>query len=148
MCLITGKRDATITVSDMTVWKVMDSNLKSMHRDFKYVLGKLNEAEIGFIDNDRHWIPYSTEVSERLKSEFIGWDDMGARVRERMLCIDTGFHSFTSKKLAIKMLNRSLEYSWNKDVILVECTIPKGAKRYEDYNKMAVSNELIINKIL
>ncbi len=59
------------------------------------------------------------------------------------IAIEEAFHSFTSLDRAMKFLQVCSSYS----ATIVKCTIPKGAKFYQD-NECFASNQLIIKQIL
>lgn len=134
-----NKRDKRerMAVEDMTVFKVMrkvkDGMYFSYYAEYPYSLGRT----------------YEMNGLESHEGE------------DGYMAINEGFHSYSSKECYIcvpynspgqiyiqkqRTWELSAVYEDTNDLCVIECTIPKGSKYYQNYYKEIVSDKIIINR--
>ena len=103
---------------------------------FTYVLGRLYETEIKAV-SERSC--FDDADAQRLTEEYGEWTV--AIQHGQLSSYGPGFHS----SLTVERL--TMESSREHNVVIVECTIPAGAKLYTEPTGLVVSDRIIVNKI-
>ena len=124
MCLSTKQKKPTVTRKDITCYKILRKDMTSYFHNHKWELGKLYETEMeDSLDGMYH-------VNGTYYVHTVNW----------------GFHSYKSLDYV------NTEYCLcSQPCVIVECTIPKGAKVYRGTHRMVAgytSNQLIVNKLV
>ena len=156
MCLITKKKKVKIAKRDIKVWKLLRDDLSSIYQEgFQHELGVLKSAKIGFVGNQYSWQPFTDDISQSLSETFPNWSNWGDSkakrllARENMICIDTGFHSFTKKNgvKEFKSSNETFLSYLGCGFSTIECVIPEGSEYFKDEFGLIVSNQLKLVKV-
>ena len=125
------KRIATEDIKTFKVGFVKGTMLYSYYRWFHYDINRLYETTI-----------YPDDI-------------------ERLYRIYTGFHSYSHKKCSYfcktedrhinvqsKINGKLIDRYYDNDIMIFECTIPKGTEYYKNERGEIVSEAIIINKII
>jgi len=126
-----NKKSATLYVAkeDIACYKILESNLISPYRAYKYKFNKLVKAKLK--------IPKSLNKNGEYQFNLISY----YRINERLLSIEKGLHSYVNYSTALKNKNCRLF----QDTKIYKCIIPKGSEFYYDpVQKEYVSNQLIV----
>lgn len=130
MCLVV-KNDTEILSAkeDITVYKTLRRNLKSLYHNHQYELNKLSPTRnIYFMKFSSTRIFYADSESASFYLD----------IKEKKV-VSEGFHFYSS-------LDRIGEILF--DEVIVECTIPKGSKYVLDETGLGVASRIIINNII
>jgi len=147
MCLITKQQQSETATTDIPVWKVLDSDLKSLFMDFQYKDGVVYQQDIELITEEDY---NNRELLDRV----CAYDGAVYRKYGKGLCsdvmnpnfvyIEKGFHAFTNRERG-EDGTRSSAYGIYND-IMAEFIIPEGSEYYEDETGLIVSNHIIMQK--
>lgn len=140
MCLLTKQQSPTILTEDKIVWKAFQkaeqgSPVYSIYHPVQYILNKLYITDIEVTDeptafSDRQLMLYTRDVGL--------YDDEKRILKEGVISIADGFHSFYDKDVALGHYYYSLFH------FVYECVIPAGSEYYEDETGLCVSNQIIV----
>lgn len=129
MCTITTWMEPKIAEKDITVYKILDNYLRSVHTRFQYEFGKLYSTEMESVED---MCTYDSHDTNYLDSNISDW-----RSLKKVKSIGPGFHS------ALKPSRLTPD---NESEYIFMCKIPKGSLYYEGVTNLIVSNQIIIVK--
>lgn len=139
MCLITRKTKSNVKIAtkDITVWKLLRSDLSAPYFNFKYEKGKTYKTEFTYVGKFDDIIPFNDDASNFLNENYDGWYENGNDVRDKLICVAEGFHAFIKKKDAIDNMD-----TYFSDETIVKFTIPEGAEYIKDEHGLIVANQI------
>lgn len=126
MCLFTNRKRPIITDENITTYKVLFLDLKSIMQQFQYEMNK----------------PYTEEFVVDIDDDIIVFDGFHSYLTKEIA--EVYFKRFA---LDIDSYFESLKKRY-KGICIAECTIPKGSKIYYGIGKSkgeCCSNKIIIN---
>lgn len=153
MCLITTQKEPKIATEDIVVYKhanaYEDYVTSAFYGCFEYHFGELYETEImqsfsrqyhDDFDGDALAQLMGTEHQEIVKMSYVTYAESFDKARKKhgMRSFGPGFHSVLKKD----------RLPSSESLVIVECTIPKGAEYYIGISDLVVSNKIIVNKIV
>lgn len=143
MCLITLNKRVKIAKQDIVCYKrmsVFNNRLFSSIRRFPYELGKSYVTTLYPTSEyifGKHIYPDSAVMMHYFpNSDFVTWV-----LNKKPLIISEGFHAYTT-------IDRISMDELHYDEVIVQMTIPKGARYYTDATGLIVANKIICNEII
>lgn len=130
MCFYTTvKSSPSIAHRDMICYKVLDENMCSWIRGFKYSINKVYETELGLLHDDPGKI-YFTSLNKRIYNKDV-------------YCISKGFHSYQRNT---KRISRAYVARYTRIPCVFRCIIPKGSLYYKNQWGEYVSDKIMIKE--
>lgn len=151
MCMLINRSDKPqLAETDITVYKVLDNSRGVLEPAYYhksgliYKLGELYSSKLSKIVyahyefkfiryfDDQELMDWGFDIDTGVDNKFLK--------KNKMSAVDQGFHSaLTKERIDLKLSDKR---------VVCECTIPKGSSYYTNISGLAVSNQIIINKIL
>lgn len=134
MCLITDQKKPKIAEEDMTVYKILIENkgiYSAMFQDFEYDLNVLYKT---IIKRSSDMSGMDDIDEDALTGTFGNW-----KKSRKLVAYGQGYHSAYKEE---RLENLARDFGG----VIMECTIPKGSKYYDNISGLVVSNQLIIIK--
>lgn len=147
MCLITDQERPFIPEEDITVYKTLTKDLKSPY----YGMGVFPNLRIDAFQYELDKV-YKTEIKETSDTScFDSKDTQDCITAYGRFKLRTGVRSFGAGfhfALEASRLKDDKKYLYENELVVVECTIPKGSEFYTNISGLGVTNQIIINRIL
>lgn len=130
MCFYTTVESSPLLAHrDMVCYKILDRNMCSWIKGFKYTMNKVYKTELGILEEGLNDI-YFTSLGKRI-------------ISKHTYCIFSGFHSYQRNT---KQLSRVYRIGCLKISYIYKCIIPKGSLYYRNQFGEYVSDQIMIKE--
>lgn len=131
MCFYTTVESSPLVAHrDMVCYKILDYNMCSWIKGFKYTMNKVYKTELGTLEEEGPNYIYFTSLDKKI-------------INKHTYCISSGFHSYQRNT---KQLSRAYHIGWLRIPYIYKCIIPKGSFYYRNQFGEYVSDQIMIKE--